>query len=140
MTQSVELLRELQEYYGKDLTATQARVYLRHFDRANPLELQQAIDNWIAEHKWFPRVNELQEYIDNVVEVNAERAIRDHRWNMWKASEARNRVMNGQMDRDALKKWPALFDVGNDLHSPEPLGEWWKKIEGKEYDGNYPIG
>lgn len=127
MTSQVELLRELQEYYNKELTATQARVYLRQFETVDPHELKQAIDHWIREQKWFPRVNELFEYIKELGNRNTQMSYDDHRWNMWKANDAWNKVWKGEMDEAALKKWPMLFDAPPSEQGLEPLGEWWKE-------------
>ena len=53
------ILRELQEYYEKDISSQQAATYLRLLSDLPDDKLRMAADIWMQNNKWFPKANEL---------------------------------------------------------------------------------
>jgi hypothetical protein len=132
------ILRELQEYYNKELTSVQARIYLRKMKEWEVKWVQLAAEHWIEDKGWFPRVHEFKEYYKKAPERKAQEIMDNPRRTAWKVNSVRRAVMKGDLPASALNKYPGM-DSRPDVHQEEPLGEWWKEIEGKEYDG-FPPG
>ena len=56
-----DIIKELQEYYGKELTEAQAAIYVRTLADLDITQLRQAADDIIKRGTpWFPKVAELR--------------------------------------------------------------------------------
>ena len=123
----IHVLKMLEEYYSKPLSETAVLVYLRTLSDLDAAELEEGAFLYIKSGKqWFPKVNELREFVGKV----GRRAHHGEGYPFWLAMDALAKSMRGEISCTELYRHhePALLMAGfsrlDPMPTPAEQAEW----------------
>ena len=128
----LHVLNMLQEYYDKRLSETAALVYLKTLADLDAVELEEGAFLFIKSGKqWFPKVNELREFVGKV----GRRVHHGENYPFWLAMDALAASMRGEMSEAELYRHHgrALLLAGFSSLDPNPTPAEQAELEKVEH-------
>ena len=113
---TVDVIRTLKEYYGKDLNETQVRVYLDTLSDISPSLLNEAATRLIKDgHAFMPRVSELRQKVAEIKGSGWNEP--DPQLDYWRAMAAFALVLRGYLPETILDRpqYQAYFKSKDEL-------------------------